>query len=147
MTKPPCWRKVNDILAIAGRNSRASAIAPSPSAALRRRPQVSTRTLYNHFTDKSGLFTACIEAGAANFARLLSNMVTSVWQRRILFGYSPRNRGACRPCHSGIPTGSAGAAPTPDSATLKLTLRSFDPDVRKLLSNGVATTAKAVAEW
>ena len=30
---------------------------------------VSTRTLYNHFTDKLGLFAACIEASAINFPR------------------------------------------------------------------------------
>ncbi len=34
----------------------------------------------------------------------------------------------------------------PDSASLKLTLRSFDPDIRKLLNEGVATTARAVAD-
>ncbi|MBB3174356.1 hippurate hydrolase [Endobacter medicaginis] len=34
----------------------------------------------------------------------------------------------------------------PDHADLQLTLRSFDPDVRKLLTDGVATTAKAVAD-
>jgi amidohydrolase len=34
----------------------------------------------------------------------------------------------------------------PDSAKLQLTLRSFDPNVRKLLNEGVAITAKAVAD-
>jgi len=34
----------------------------------------------------------------------------------------------------------------PDHADLQLSLRSFDPDVRKLLNEGVATTAKAVAD-
>ena len=34
----------------------------------------------------------------------------------------------------------------PDHADLQLTLRSFDPQVRALLNEGVATTAKAVAE-
>jgi hippurate hydrolase len=34
----------------------------------------------------------------------------------------------------------------PDHADLQLTLRSFDPDVRKLLNDGVLTTANAVAE-
>lgn len=34
----------------------------------------------------------------------------------------------------------------PDSATLKLTLRSYDPDVRKLLLDGVSKTAQAAAE-
>jgi hippurate hydrolase len=33
----------------------------------------------------------------------------------------------------------------PDHAKLQLTLRSFDPETRKLLNDGVATTAKAVA--
>jgi len=34
----------------------------------------------------------------------------------------------------------------PDHADLQLTIRSFDPDVRALLNDGVATTAKAVAD-
>jgi hippurate hydrolase len=34
----------------------------------------------------------------------------------------------------------------PDHADLQLTLRSFDPDVRKLLNDGVLTTANAVAD-
>ena len=34
----------------------------------------------------------------------------------------------------------------PDHADLQLTLRAFDPDVRKLLNEGVSTTAKAVAD-
>lgn len=43
---------------------------------------------------------------------------------------------------------NAGFAPNiiPDTAVLKLTLRSYDSDVRQLLLDGVATTAKAVAE-
>lgn len=32
--------------------------------------QVSTRTLYNHFADKPGLFAACLDFGAAAFPRL-----------------------------------------------------------------------------
>jgi hippurate hydrolase len=43
---------------------------------------------------------------------------------------------------------NSGFAPNiiPDTAVLKLTLRSFDPDVRKLLVEGVATTAKAASD-
>ncbi len=43
---------------------------------------------------------------------------------------------------------NAGFAPNiiPDTAELKLTLRSFDPDVRELLLRGVTTSANAVAE-
>lgn len=43
---------------------------------------------------------------------------------------------------------NAGLAPNiiPDHADLKLTLRSYDPDVRKVLLDGVTATAKAVAQ-
>ncbi len=43
---------------------------------------------------------------------------------------------------------NAGAVPNiiPDHADLKLTLRSYDPDVRKLLLEGVTATADAVAQ-
>lgn len=62
-------RKVDDIIAIARQEFARVGYRGVTIRGVAEKTQVSTRTLYNHFTDKLGLFTACIEAGAENFPK------------------------------------------------------------------------------
>jgi len=65
----PAHCKADDILIIARQEFARLGYRGVTVRGIADKAQVSTRTLYNHFTDKLGLFRACIEAGAANFPR------------------------------------------------------------------------------
>lgn len=66
----PLQRKADDILIIARKEFARLGYCGVTVRGVADKAQVSTRTLYNHFTDKLGLFSACIEAGAAKFPKL-----------------------------------------------------------------------------
>jgi AcrR family transcriptional regulator len=65
----PAHCKADDILIIARQEFARLGYRGVTVRGIAEKAQVSTRTLYNHFTDKLGLFGACIEAGGANFPR------------------------------------------------------------------------------
>lgn len=65
---PPEKRsKVETILFVARQEFARGGYRAVTIRAVAEKAEVSTRTLYNHFTDKLGLFTACIREGAATF--------------------------------------------------------------------------------
>jgi Transcriptional regulator len=63
-------QKADDILSAARREFARLGYRGVTIRGVAQAAQVSTRTLYNHFTDKLGLFTACIDARAAMFPTL-----------------------------------------------------------------------------
>ena len=64
---PEKGRKWNEILSVARWEFARTGYRAATIRGIAEKAQVSTRTLYDYFTDKLGLFNACINAGASRF--------------------------------------------------------------------------------